>query len=98
MLVVDVEGEVSAASMVRDSRLYIEIAKFVQAYNTIIKNPNEFLAEIEEEPIDVEKDNLTWEQFVAIIGKCDMGFDPAPTSAQLAMYYSYAKQIGSISK
>lgn len=98
MLVVDVEGEVSAASMVKDSKLYIEIAKFVQAYNLIIKNPNEFLIEIDEDPIDAEKDNLTWEQFVAIIQKCDLGFDPVPNSTQLAMYYSYAKQIGSISK
>jgi len=98
MLVVDVEGEVSAASMVKDSKLYIEIAKFVQAYNVIVQNPNVFLSEIDEEPINVQKDSLTWEQFVSIINKCDFGFDPVPNSTQLAMYYSYAKQIGSISK
>lgn len=98
MLVVDVEGEVSAASMVKDSKVYIEIAKFVQAYNTIIRNPNIFLSEIGEETIDSEKDILTWEQFVKIATTCDLGFNPVPTESQLVMYYSYAIQIGSISK
>ena len=98
MLIVDVEGEVSAASMVKDSKVYIEIAKFVLAYNTIVDNPNIFLKEIGEQPIDSENESLTWEQFVKIINTCDLGFNPVPTENQLAMYYSYAIQIGSISK
>ena len=98
MLIVDVEGEVSAASMVKDSKVYIEIAKFVLAYNTIVDNPNVFLKEIGEQPIDSENESLTWEQFVKIINTCDLGFNPVPTENQLAMYYSYAIQIGSISK
>ena len=98
MLIVDVEGEVSAASMVKDSKVYIEIAKFVLAYNTIVDNPNIFLKEIGDQPIDSENESLTWEQFVKIINTCDLGFNPVPTENQLAMYYSYAIQIGSISK
>lgn len=98
MLVIDVEGDVSAASMVKDSKVYIEIAKFVQAYNTIIKNPNIFLSEVGEPTIDSENETLTWEQFVKIATTCDLGFNPVPTENQLAMYYSYAVQIGSISK
>ena len=54
MLFVDVEGEVSAASMVKDSKIYVEIAKFVQAYEAIVYDPNKFLADINERPIDEE--------------------------------------------
>ena len=48
MLVYGVEGERSAASLVKDSKAYIEIAKFVEAYTTIIQNPNEFLDDNDE--------------------------------------------------
>ena len=98
MLFVDVEGEVSAASMVKDSKIYIEIAKFVQAYEAIVSDPNKFLVDIDEEPIDTETEVLTWDQFVTIATNCDLGFTPKPDEQTLAVYYSYAMQIGSISK
>ena len=98
MIFVDVEGEVSAASMVKDSKIYIEIAKFVQAYEAIVSDPNKFLVDIDERPIDTEKEVLTWDQFVDIATNCDLGFTPKPDAQMLAVYYSYAMQIGSISK
>ena len=98
MLVYGVEGDRSAASLVKDSKTYIEIAKFVEAYTTIIQNPNEFLAEVGEEPINPETDILSWAQLVKILTTCDLGFDPVPTEKQLVSYYAYARQIGSISK
>lgn len=98
MLVYGVEGEKSAATMVKDSKTYIEIAKFVEAYTTIIQNPNEFLTEIGEESINPETDLLSWNQLVKILTTCDLGFEPVPTEKQLVSYYTYARQIGSISK
>lgn len=98
MLVYGVEGDRSAASLVKDSKVYIEIAKFVEAYTTITQNPNEFLAEVDEEPINPETDILSWAQLVKILTTCDLGFDPVPTEKQLVSYYTYARQIGSISK
>ncbi len=98
MLVYGVEGDRNAASLVKDSKAYIEIAKFVQAYTTIIQNPNVFLSEVGEEPINTETDILSWKQLVKIMTTCDLGFDPVPNEKQLVSYYSYAKQIGSISK
>ena len=96
MLVYGVEGDRNAATLVKDSKSYIEIAKFVQAYTTIVQNPNDFLSEIGEEPIDTKTDILSWKQLVTIMTQCDLGFDPVPTEKQLVSYYSYAKQIGSI--
>ena len=98
MLVYGVEGDRNAAALVKDSKSYIEIAKFVQAYTTIVQNPNEFLSEVGEEPIDTKTDLLSWKQLVKIMTQCDLGFDPVPTEKQLVSYYSYAKQIGSIKK
>lgn len=98
MLFVDVEGEVSAASMVKDSKIYVEIAKFVQAYEAIVQDPNKFLTDINERPIDEETEVLTWEQFVKIATTCELGFNPKPDEATLVVYYSYAMQIGSISR
>lgn len=95
MLVTNVNGEAKSASMVKDSKFYIEIAKFVQAYTTIIENPNEFLSEIGEPSIS-ESDRLSWAQFVSIVKKCDLGFKPIPTETDLIVYYNYAVEIGTI--
>ena len=67
MLVYGVEGEKSAATMVKDSKTYIEIAKFVEAYTTVIQNPNEFLAEVGEQSINPDTDILSWNQLVKIL-------------------------------
>lgn len=98
MLVYGVEGDRNAACLVKDSKAYIEIAKFVQAYTTIIQNPNEFLSEIGEEVINPETDMLSWDQIVKIMTTCDLGFEPVPNEKQLVSYYAYAKQIGAINK
>ena len=55
MLFNNLTTERRASLIVKNSRFYIEIAKFVQAYTTIVKNPNEFLAEINEPFIDAKK-------------------------------------------
>ena len=96
MLVENVNGESKAASMLKDSEFYIEVAKFVQAYTTIVNNPNEFLGEIQEPLINEEEDKLSWEQFVNIVQKCDLGFKEIPTSTDLVVFYNYALEIGTI--
>lgn len=96
MLVNNVNGERVGASMVRDSSFYIEVAKFVQAYTTIVNNPNEFLLEVKLNPIDQEKDMLKWNDFVKIMQKCDLGFKTAPSEMDLIVYYNYALEIGSL--
>ena len=96
MLIENVNGTRRASSMLKDSKFYIEVAKFVQAYTIIINNPNEFLAEIHEPLIDTEKSKLTWGQFVNIVQKCNLGFVVKPTPTDLLVYYNYALEIGSI--
>lgn len=96
MLVTSVSGEPNLGGMVKDSGFYIEVAKFVQAYTTIVSNPNEFLAEIKEQSIDEKKEKLSWDQFVKIMQTCDLGFKKVPTREELVVYYNYALQIGSI--
>ena len=70
MLVNNVGGEKAAASMVKDSKFYIDLAKFVQAYTMIVQNPNEFLREAKESEINPKTDFLTWAQFVKIMQTC----------------------------
>lgn len=96
MLVNNVNGEKVAASMVKDSKFYIEVAKFVQAYTTIVNNPNEFLSEVHLELIDEKKEFLTWVQFVTIMQNCDFGFKTVPTETELLVLYNYALEIGSL--
>ena len=67
MLFNNLTEERRASLIVKNSRFYIELAKFVQAYTTIIKNPNEFLVEISEPEIDVKKQHLKWDQLVKIM-------------------------------
>ena len=52
MLIENVNGKRRASSMLKTSEFYIEVAKFVQAYRTIVTNPNEFLTEIHAPTID----------------------------------------------
>lgn len=96
MLVSNVSGERRAYTIVKDSGFYIEIAKFVQAYTTIVKNPNEFLTEIGEHTIDEESERLTWAQFVKIVQVCDLGFENTPSETDLLVEYNYALEIGSL--
>lgn len=96
MLVTSVSGQPNLGGMVKDSNFYIEVAKFVQAYTTIVNNPNEFLTEIKESTIDEKRDRLEWEQFVKIMQTCDLGFKKFLTREDLVVYYNYALQIGSI--
>lgn len=96
MLINNVNGEAVAASMVRDAEFYIDIAIFVQAYNIIVKNPNEFLTEIGEPTINEKKEKISWAQFVKIIQKCDFGFKTTPTDTDLLVFYNYAIEIGSL--
>lgn len=98
MLINNVNGERVSASMVKNSAFYIEVAKFVQAYTTIVSNPNEFLNEVKLPLIDEEKDMLNWNQFVKIMQSCDLGFQTPPTSEDLIVYYNYALEIGSLDK
>lgn len=98
MLVSTTRADINLGGIVKDSKFYIEVAKFVQAYTTIVENPNEFLQELNQEPIDEKKDKLSWAQFVNIVQKCDLGFSQVPTSEELVVYYNYALQIGSISE
>lgn len=98
MLVSTTRADINLGGIVKDSKFYIEVAKFVQAYTTIIENPNEFLQELNQEPIDEKKDKLSWAQFVNIVQKCDLGFSQVPTGEELVVYYNYALQIGSISE
>ena len=96
MLFNNLTTERKASLIVKNSRFYIEIAKFVQAYTTIVKNPNIFLAEIKEQPINEKKQHLTWDQLVNIMQTCDLGFKTPPTRMDLAVYYNYALEIGSV--
>lgn len=96
MLVNNVNGEAVGASMVRDSSFYIELAKFVQAYSTIIANANAFLAEVNEPSIDEKTGRVSWAQFVKIMQACDFGFVSKPTEMELKVYYNYALEIGSL--
>ena len=96
MLINNVNGERRASSMLKNSEFYIEVAKFVQAYTTIVKNPNEFLREIKEQEIDESADKLSWSQFVSIVQKCELGFKKTPSSNDLLVYYNYAVEIGTI--
>jgi len=96
MLIENVNGTRRASSMMKNSSFYIEVAKFVQAYRTIIANPNEFLREIKAPLIDEENDKISWEQFVQIVQKCDLGFKIIPTREELVAYYNYALEIGTI--
>ena len=96
MLINNVSTERRASLIVKNSAFYIEIAKFVQAYTTIVKNPNEFLQEINQPHIDKKTQHLTWEQLVEIMQKCDLGFEKKPTEMELVVYYNYALEIGSL--
>lgn len=96
MLINNVNGTRNAGTIVKNSAYYIEIAKFVQAYTTIVSYPNEFLREIKESEIDENSDKLTWAQFEKIMKTCDLGFKTTPTSDELLVWYNYALQIGSI--
>ena len=96
MLVENVNGVSKASSMLKNSEFYIEVAKFVQAYTTIVNNPNEFLGEIKEPLINEAEDKLSWEQFVNIVQKCDLGFKEVPSPADLVVFYNYALEIGTI--
>lgn len=96
MLFNNLSTERRASLIVKNSEFYIEIAKFVQAYTTIVKNPNEFLTEVGEEPIDPKKHHLKWEQLVKIMQSCDLGFTHTPTRMDLVVYYNYALEMGSV--
>ena len=96
MLIENVNGERRASSLLKNSDFYIEVAKFVQAYTTIVQNPNEFLKEIGANPIDEKTDKLSWDMFVDIVQKCDLGFTTTPTSEELVVYYNYALEMGTI--
>ncbi len=96
MLINNVSTERRASLIVKNSAFYIEIAKFVQAYTTIVKNPNEFLQEIKQNPIDKKNQHLSWEQLVEIMQKCDLGFTSVPSRTDLVVYYNYALEMGSV--
>lgn len=96
MLIENVNGKRRASSMLKTSEFYIEVAKFVQAYRTIVTNPNEFLTEIHAPTIDEKTEKLTWAQLVEIIHKCDLGFKMPPTNDDLVVYYNYALEMGTI--
>ena len=98
MLINNVNGERVAASMVKNSEFYIEVAKFVQAYTTIVNNPNEFLKEVGLPLINEDSEMLNWNQFVKIMQTCDLGFQEKPTVNDLIIYYNYALEIGSLDK
>ena len=96
MLFNNLTTERRASLLVKNSFFYIEVAKFVQAYTTIVKNPNEFLTEVGESPINEKKQHLTWEQLVKIMQTCDLGFKTIPTRMDLVVYYNYALEMGSV--
>ena len=81
MLVNNVDGEQKVSSMLKNSSFYIEVAKFVQAYTTIIKNPNEFLQMAKLQTLVSESDKLSWEQLVKIMVEHDMAKVAADTMA-----------------
>ena len=96
MLFNNLTTERRASLIVKNSSFYIEIAKFVQAYTTIVKNPNEFLTEINEPFIDPKKQTLKWEQLKKIMQVCDFGFAHSPSEMDLLIYYNYALSMGSV--
>ena len=96
MLFNNLTEERRASLIVKNSSFYIELAKFVQAYTTIVKNPNEFLSEVGERSIDPKKQHLNWEQLVKIMQTCDLGFKKIPTNMDLIVYYNYALEMGSV--
>lgn len=96
MLFNNLTTERRASLIVKNSSFYIEIAKFVQAYTTIVKNPNEFLNEVNETMIDPKKQNLNWEQLKKIMQFCDFGFLHKPSEMDLLIYYNYAVAMGSV--
>lgn len=96
MLFNNLTEERRASLIVKNSRFYIELAKFVQAYTTILKNPNEFLVLVGELEIDPKKQHLTWEQLVKIMQTCDLGFKKVPSRMDLIVYYNYALEMGSV--
>lgn len=96
MLFNNLTEERRASLIVKNSRFYIELAKFVHAYTTIVKNPNEFLVEVGEIEIDPQKHHLTWEQLVKIMQSCDLGFKKTPSRMDLVVYYNYALEMGSV--
>lgn len=96
MLFNNLTTERRASLIVKKSSFYIEIAKFVQAYTTIVKNPNEFLTEVNEPVIDVKKQTLSWDQLKKIMQNCDFGFGHSPSDMDLLIYYNYALSMGSV--
>lgn len=96
MLFNNLTTERRASLIVKNSGFYIEIAKFVQAYTTIVKNPNEFLSEVGEPLINDKKQHLKWEQLVKIMQTVDLGFKNTPTRMDLVVYYNYALEMGSV--
>lgn len=98
MLINNVNGDRVGASMVKNSAFYVEVAKFVQAYTTILSNPNVFLKEVGESAIDEQTGRLTWAQFSKIAQNCDLGFTNPPSNLDLIVYYNYALEIGSLDK
>lgn len=96
MLFNNLTEERRASLIVKNSRFYIELAKFVQAYTTIVKNPNEFLVEVGEIEIDTQKHHLSWDQLVKIMQTCDLGFKKVPSRMDLVVYYNYALEMGSV--
>lgn len=96
MLFNNLTTERRASLLVKNSNFYIEIAKFVQAYTTIVKNPNEFLHEVGQPEINPKKEHLTWEQLVLIMQKVDLGFKGVPSRMDLVVYYNYALEMGSV--
>ena len=95
MLVEKSERPIMAGLIVKNSEFYIELAKFVQAYTTIINHPNLFLREVGE-PNIADGDKLNWKQMSTILRKCDFGFSNAPTDMDLLVFYNYALEIGSV--
>ncbi len=98
MLINNINGDRVGASMVKNSAFYVEVAKFVQAYTTILSNPNVFLKEVGENEIDEQTGRLTWAQFSKIAMSCDLGFSSTPSNLDLIVYYNYALEIGSLDK
>ena len=98
MLVNTFGKKISASTVAKNSQFYIEVAKFVQAYNVVVNSPNEFLKEIGENEINLSNEKLSWESLSQILQKCDFGFAETPTNSDLLVYFNYAIEIGSISK
>jgi len=98
MLVNTFGKKISASLVAKDSQVYIEVAKFVKAYTTILANPNQFLKGIGEPEINEEIDKLTWQNLTNIMQSYDFGFAEKPSNNDLLVYFNYAIEMGSISK